>query len=67
MGITDIIKLIELGAQAIQTGYALYNDAHATLSETDRAKVQQALALAQAQTDMVRAQVDAALTKAAQK
>lgn len=61
----NIITLINLGAQALKAGIDLYNQSQATLSEEDDAKIKAALADAQAQTDLIRPQVNAALDEAA--
>lgn len=61
-----IIALIRAGAQAVQEGYNLYESVKGTMSETDAAKVHQALLDAQAITAALRPLVDDALTASAQ-
>lgn len=67
MNAEAIISLINAGVQAIQTGYDLYNQTKAVLSEEDQAKIKKALADAQDATNVLRPQVDAALEEASKK
>lgn len=67
MSVDLIIKLLTFGASLVREGLDLYNKANATLSETDKAKIEQALRDAQAVTAGIFPVVDDALTQAKNK
>lgn len=60
-----LIKLLTLGASLVKEGIDLYNNSKDTLSETDKAKIEQALRDAQEVTKGLFPVVDDALTQAA--
>lgn len=62
---TTILALIQLASKVIESGVQLYEDSKSTMSATDIAQIQAALAAAQAATAAYRPQVDAALDAAA--
>lgn len=64
MGVSEILTLLELAAKAIPVALNAYDEIKDTLSESDAAKIKQALSDAQAATDQIRPLVDSALDAA---
>jgi hypothetical protein len=67
MGVVEIIALIAEGTKALATAREAYNQIKDTLAETDAQKVHEALLKAQAETEALRPQVDAALDAASKR
>lgn len=63
MGIAEILELVAVGSKMIKLASDTYSEIKHTLSETDRKKMEEALAKAQAETQAIRAKVDSALSK----
>jgi non-homologous end joining protein Ku len=65
MPIAMILSLIELATKLIATGTQAYSAIKSTMSETDHAKIHEALLAAEHASAALRPQVDAALLDAA--
>lgn len=65
MGVAEILQLIAAAESIIPVAQQLYNDVSSTLSTSDKATIQAALAKAVSNNQAMRAQVDADLAAAA--